>query len=465
MNKRQKQKLNKNKNKTKMKEEKMMAYTAAVLTISDKGSTGERIDTSGPMLVKKLQDKGFDVVYTSIIPDERDMIKRELIKCSDDQKINLVLTTGGTGFAARDITPEATMDVIDRETPGIPELMRQESAKITNKACLSRSKAGIRKQTLIINLPGSEKAARENFEAVEGALDHGMEMLLSLGSANCGEPVKGQVFGMKTSQDEQAGVVYNDEPQIAPPAYMTGVSPQLAVQTKAEAVSGVSAQLSAQTKTEAVSGVSPQLTAQAKSEAVFAEHAKADDEILSIEIAEPVEETPKKEGAQADEWSMQGTQEIKEEAFEPVVRKLPPKDSLFKGQIYNGKKLPPRVDLWLKEAKESDNAARCGMYLVHNGTVREDAKAMVRLGAENTENVTGMNFGYDEALVRAAIEDAYNMPGIYYIKVWLNEGELELGDDIMFVLVGGDIRPHVIDALQTLVGTIKNTCVREIELY
>ena len=160
-------------------------YTAAVITVSDKGSRGERVDTSGPNLVNILAEKGFDVTYTSIIPDEREQIKSELCKCADEKKIALVLTTGGTGFSPRDITPEATMDVIERATPGIPEAMRYESLKITPKGCLSRSAAGIRGRTLIINLPGSKKASQENILAVIDAVAHGLDMLYSEGSADC----------------------------------------------------------------------------------------------------------------------------------------------------------------------------------------------------------------------------------------------------------------------------------------
>ena len=105
------------------------------------------------------------------------------------------------------------------------------------------------------------------------------------------------------------------------------------------------------------------------------------------------------------------------------------------------------------------------MYLTHNGTVRQTAKAKVRCGAENTKEVTGMLFSYEEEKVNAVIEDAYKLEGIYYIKVWLNEGELKMGDDIMYVLIGGDIRPHVVDALQFLVERIKTTCVVETELH
>ena len=162
-----------------------MMFTAAVITVSDKGARGERKDTSGPMLCELLKEHGYDVQYTSIVPDKMDQIRKELIRCSDDLGIALVLTTGGTGFSPRDVTPEAAKAVIERETPGIPELMRAESMKITPKGCLSRSIAGIRKRTLIITLPGSEKAARENVLAVIDPVHHGLEMLYSEGSADC----------------------------------------------------------------------------------------------------------------------------------------------------------------------------------------------------------------------------------------------------------------------------------------
>ncbi len=125
----------------------------------------------------------------------------------------------------------------------------------------------------------------------------------------------------------------------------------------------------------------------------------------------------------------------------------------------------PSVDAWLKEAKADPSAAGCGMYLTHNGVVRETAKAKVRLGAEDTKPVTGLFFSYEEEKVEAAIAAAYEMPGISWIRVWLAQGELQVGDSIMLVLIGGDIRPHVIDALQELVGTIKNSCVTETERY
>lgn len=163
-----------------------MSYTAAVITISDKGSRGERVDTSGPNLVEILKSRGYDVVYTNIIPDEMEQIKAELVSCADEKKITLILTTGGTGFSPRDITPEATMAVVERPTPGIPEAMRAESMKITPKGCLSRSAAGIRGRSLIINLPGSKKASQENILAVIDPVEHGLEMLCGEGSANCG---------------------------------------------------------------------------------------------------------------------------------------------------------------------------------------------------------------------------------------------------------------------------------------
>lgn len=128
-------------------------------------------------------------------------------------------------------------------------------------------------------------------------------------------------------------------------------------------------------------------------------------------------------------------------------------------------KQTPNMNDWLREAKQSEHAADCGMYLFHNGVVRETAKAKVREGAEDTKPVCGMYFSYDEKKVEEAISKTYELPGIFYVKVWLNEGQLEVGDDIMLVLIGGDIRPNVIDALQFLVGTVKNTCVIEKEIY
>ena len=125
----------------------------------------------------------------------------------------------------------------------------------------------------------------------------------------------------------------------------------------------------------------------------------------------------------------------------------------------------PSLDQWLREAKNEPDAELCGMYLAHNGTVRRTARALVRQGAEDSSPVRGMRFDYDADKVEQAVAAARSMPGIHHVRVWLNRGDLEPGDDIMLVLLGGDIRPHVIDALQQLVGRIKNECVVEQERY
>ena len=152
-------------------------YTAAVITVSDKGYAGQREDTGGPLVCEMLREAGYEVAYTALVPDERDMISAELVKTADELDIALAVTTCGTGFSPRDVTPDATIAVCERMTPGIPEAMRWESLKVTNRAMLSRAQAGIRKRTLIVNLPGSPKAIRENLAAVLPALDHGLEML------------------------------------------------------------------------------------------------------------------------------------------------------------------------------------------------------------------------------------------------------------------------------------------------
>ncbi len=160
-------------------------YSVGVITISDKGSRGERVDTSGPNLVEILNKNNFEVKYTNIISDDKSLIEKELIMCADELKLSLVLTTGGTGFSPRDNTPEATLNVIEKEIRGIPELMRYESLKITNKAILSRAISGIRNKTVIINLPGSKKAAEENIMSVIEPIKHGLDMLNGEGSADC----------------------------------------------------------------------------------------------------------------------------------------------------------------------------------------------------------------------------------------------------------------------------------------
>lgn len=129
------------------------------------------------------------------------------------------------------------------------------------------------------------------------------------------------------------------------------------------------------------------------------------------------------------------------------------------------KKESPSVDEWLKAAKADANASEVGMYITHNGVVRESARSKVRDGESDTKPVAGMEFSYDKEGVEAAIAETLNMDGIFYVRVWLNEGTLELGDDIMYVLIGADIRPNAIEALTTLVGNIKNKYVTEKELY
>lgn len=296
-------------------------WTAAVITVSDKGYRGEREDTSGPALCEMLKTQGWQVVYTAMVPDEKDLIQKELLLCADEKQVSLVLTTGGTGFSPRDVTPEATLEIIERLTPGIPEAMRAESMKITPHACLSRETAGIRGRTLIINLPGSKKASTENFAAVMNPVRHGVEMLHSAGSADCAAPEKKQ------------------------------------------------------------------------------------------------------------------------------------------------KKEKPSVDQWLREAKAQKDADKVGMYLTHNGVVRGTARAKVRRGDAEAKPVIGMYFSCDGEKAAAAVEEAKKMEGVYYVRVWLNEGTLQVGDDIMFVLIGADIRPHAVQALEALVGKLKSECVTEKELY
>lgn len=160
-----------------------VVYTAAVITVSDRGAAGEREDASGPALVALLAQNGYDVVRTAIVPDERGDIQREIVACAEAD-VALVLTTGGTGFSPRDVTPEATAAVCERMAPGIPEAMRAASMRITDRACLSREAAGIRGRTLVVNLPGSPKAALENVGAVIGPIAHGLRILRG-GQADC----------------------------------------------------------------------------------------------------------------------------------------------------------------------------------------------------------------------------------------------------------------------------------------
>ena len=148
-----------------------------ILTISDKGSRDEREDLSGKVIEEIVKKINGEVKYYQIIPDEKDIIQEELIKTVDKLHLDLILTTGGTGLAKRDVTPDATLEVIEKEVSGISEIIRSESFKKTNRAILSRGVAGIRKESLIINLPGSPKGVRESLEIVLEALPHGIEIL------------------------------------------------------------------------------------------------------------------------------------------------------------------------------------------------------------------------------------------------------------------------------------------------
>jgi molybdenum cofactor synthesis domain-containing protein len=162
-----------------------MKRTAAVITVSDGCSQGLREDTSGPALEQLLTQAGYEIIHTQIVPDDYEEIRKALLHCADTLQVCLVLTTGGTGFSPRDITPEATLSILEREARGIPEAMRQESLRITPRACLSREVAGLRGGTLIVNLPGSKKASTENLSAVLPSLAHGIDILRGWDS-NCG---------------------------------------------------------------------------------------------------------------------------------------------------------------------------------------------------------------------------------------------------------------------------------------
>ena len=152
-------------------------YRAAVITLSDKASRGERKDESGPILAGLLEGSGFEVIEELILPDEEPELVRNLIRLADNREADLIITTGGTGFSERDITPEATMKVSTKNAPGIAEAIRARSLEITPKAMLSRGASVIRNRTLIINFPGSPKAVRESFEVIEGVIGHGLGIL------------------------------------------------------------------------------------------------------------------------------------------------------------------------------------------------------------------------------------------------------------------------------------------------
>ena len=154
-----------------------IAFRTAVMTMSDKGSRGEREDLSGPAIAEMVTTYGYQVVETLMIPDDQKRIEEELIRLADSGQVDLILTTGGTGFSPRDVTPEATMAVMTRNAPGIAEAMRALSMKYTKRAMLSRAASVIRGNTLIINMPGSPKAVRECLEEILDSVDHGLRIM------------------------------------------------------------------------------------------------------------------------------------------------------------------------------------------------------------------------------------------------------------------------------------------------
>lgn len=166
-----------------------MSYRIAVITLSDKGAAGERRDESGPLIRQMTESEGYEVVLSEILPDGIEPLKKRLTEICDRHMADLILTTGGTGFSERDLTPEATLSVSERLAPGISEAMRQESMKITKRAMLSRGVSVIRKRTLIVNLPGSPKAVKENLDCILETLSHGLGILCGQES-ECGNPIK-----------------------------------------------------------------------------------------------------------------------------------------------------------------------------------------------------------------------------------------------------------------------------------
>lgn len=163
-------------------------WRTAVITLSDKGYAGEREDKSGPLIKEMVEEQGYEVVDMIVLPDEQKMIEEKLIQLCDEAKMDLILTTGGTGFSPRDCTPEATLAVAEKNAPGIAEAMRYASLQITPRAMLSRSASVIRKETLIVNLPGSPKAVKENLECILPSLPHGLEIMKGM-TGECGKPV------------------------------------------------------------------------------------------------------------------------------------------------------------------------------------------------------------------------------------------------------------------------------------
>jgi molybdenum cofactor synthesis domain len=161
-------------------------YRAAVITLSDKGSRGERIDESGPVIVGELEKRGFEITETLLLPDDEEQLKKQLVRLSDQRRLDIIITTGGTGFAPTDITPEATLAVADRLVPGIAEAIRAESMRQTKRAIYSRAVSVLRKKTLIVNLPGSPKACRECLAVFMDTVAHPLD-LLRYGASDCAE--------------------------------------------------------------------------------------------------------------------------------------------------------------------------------------------------------------------------------------------------------------------------------------
>ena len=152
-------------------------YRVGIITASDKGSKGERVDESGPKIKEIVSGFGYEVVYYKVLPDDKDTISSEMKQLCDENKVDLILTTGGTGFSKRDNTPEATLEIAEKIVPGISEAIRSYSMQFTKKAMLSRGISVIRKETLIINMPGSPKAVKESMECIMPALNHGIDIL------------------------------------------------------------------------------------------------------------------------------------------------------------------------------------------------------------------------------------------------------------------------------------------------
>ena len=160
-------------------------YRVGIITASDKGSKGERVDESGPKIKEIVSGFGYKVVYYKVLPDDKDIISNEMKRLCDENTVDLILTTGGTGFSKRDNTPEATLEIAEKLVPGISEAIRNYSMQFTKKAMLSRGVSVIRKETLIINMPGSPKAVKESMECIMPALNHGIDILKG-STSECG---------------------------------------------------------------------------------------------------------------------------------------------------------------------------------------------------------------------------------------------------------------------------------------